>query len=238
VVIVYVARCVTNNKLYFGVTGRGLATRIRQHVYMAKNPRTRFHTALRKYGVDGFEWLALASITDREEAFRLESLCISHFQTMDRLQGYNDTSGGEGSIPSDTTRAKMSAVRRGKPTWSKGKKLTPAQTAGRFGNRNRLGKQHSEEAKERMRLVHLGKKHSEETLTKMRGNTNAKGRGASRALMDQAVAQLLDVCRCRGTSVRGGASHNPALAHPSFTMKMKIGALTCRDTPSSAIPAR
>lgn len=192
-VLVYVAVCLRNGKLYFGITSKKLEARIRDHLYAAERPRQFFHRALHKYGPSSFAWLELVDVDSKQAAGEVEKALIRHFGTQEPSQGYNIQPGGQvgygqlseatrtkalGHKHSEATRARMSAVHRGRPAWNKGLKLTQEQLQKRLGNQNHLGRKHSDVTRERLRQAALGRKHSEATRMKMRGNKNALGRGA------------------------------------------------------------
>ena len=61
--IIYGARNTVNGKWYIGQTTVGLENRRRQHLKAARNnyDRCTFHSAIRKYGEDKFEWVVLES---------------------------------------------------------------------------------------------------------------------------------------------------------------------------------
>lgn len=95
----------------------------------------------------------------------------------------NLTDGGEGCsglIFSEEHRRKMSEVRKGKPGWNKGKKLSEEHRRnmkGRGQGRGHwLGKKMSEETRRKMSEVRKGKKHSEEARRNMRGVRKGKVR--------------------------------------------------------------
>ena len=61
--IIYGSRNIVNGKWYVGLTTAGLEKRRRQHLIDARYNRDRcvFHSAIRKYGEDSFEWVVLES---------------------------------------------------------------------------------------------------------------------------------------------------------------------------------
>jgi group I intron endonuclease len=121
-VVYLVINWITGNR-YIGATGRGLATRRKQHFQdaKAKRPGCRvFNAAIRKHGADAFEWKVLAAFSSREEMMAAEIKFIAEMKPE-----YNITIGGEGVIGWPRTpewKAKISAANRGR-------KLSPERIA-------------------------------------------------------------------------------------------------------------
>ena len=149
---IYRATNTINGKAYIGFTSGSLEKRQKAHYQTAFYTKTNrsFPNALRKYGWDKFEWDILYQSTDIYHTLNeMEPFFIKEHETY--TKGYNRSTGGEGPknvIISEETRKKMSAAKKGKPSWNKGRK-------------------HSPESIEKMRLAKLGKKHSEATKKKM-----------------------------------------------------------------------
>ena len=96
--IIYKAVNKTNGKIYIGLTTSTLSKRISQHEYDSTRYDSYFMRAIRKYGVDGFEWEAIDSTaTNQSELGDLEKRYIAEYGTFDNRDiGYNSTSGGDG----------------------------------------------------------------------------------------------------------------------------------------------
>jgi group I intron endonuclease len=109
VALVYVALCVPNGKLYFGITTQTLKRRVSRHVSFARRgSHYKFHRALQKYGPKNFVWYEIGR-TIWCEACDVERALIGHFDTT--RTGYNTTAGGEGSFgvhPTPETKRKLS----------------------------------------------------------------------------------------------------------------------------------
>lgn len=131
----YVAMNKLNRKRYVGKTEQGLQKRKGEHVSSAKKgSNLYFHNAIRKYGVEGFTWEVIYRATTEAELNQMEKNFIRMFKSTGKEFGYNLTHGGEGGIPNETTRAKLSAAQNGKnfteetraklSAWQKGRKLT------------------------------------------------------------------------------------------------------------------
>lgn len=111
---VYVHTNNENNKKYVGITSKPNP----EHRWNKGNgykENTYFHSAIQKYGWDGFSHTILFEGLTNEQAIEKEKLLIKEWNTQDRRYGYNMTSGGEGTPgchPSDETRQKLSFARR------------------------------------------------------------------------------------------------------------------------------
>lgn len=103
-----------NGMGYVGKTNGTLERRIKNHFYENKN--NYFGNALKKYGIENFEWSILCECFSQESANEKEKFYIKEHNTKKPF-GYNLTEGGEGSLgfsPSKETRRKQSKIKRGK----------------------------------------------------------------------------------------------------------------------------
>jgi len=135
-----------NQKSYVGKTE--LPFNIRRNNHLSDTRRGcqfAFHRALRKYGEENFTWEILEdTIEDKLLLDDRERFYISLYKTFGP-NGYNMSEGGEGQtgwVPSDETRAKWSAQRKGKEPWNKGtgkpkKVLTEEEKAERKADADR-----------------------------------------------------------------------------------------------------
>jgi group I intron endonuclease len=95
--IIYKATNKINNKFYIGKTVRTLNKRIKSHLRNVKNgSNTYFHNALRKYGIDNFDWELLYECNDNMELGKKEIEFIKLYDANNLNKGYNLTSGGDG----------------------------------------------------------------------------------------------------------------------------------------------
>lgn len=101
---VYKCTCLSNNKSYIGITTKDIQARRKEHIYASFNEndstyKTHFHAALRKHGVENFQWDILEQIvgTDLDTVIKtLKSLEIKYVAFYDTFKtGYNMTPGGE-----------------------------------------------------------------------------------------------------------------------------------------------
>ncbi len=136
--IIYLAENKTTRKIYIGQTSYTLEERRASHLYEAMHSsQLIFHKALRKYGVDGFEWAVIDIALSKEELDRKEQYWIKFYKSCNREFGYNQTAGGTGGRQPPEILEKMSRNRKGIAPWNKGVPRTLAE-------------------KEKMRLAHLG----------------------------------------------------------------------------------
>lgn len=121
---VYIHTC-PNGKKYVGVTGRNPEFRWKEGQGYKTNKH--FYQAILKYG-----WNNIAhevfEVSSQEEMYRKEVELISFFHSNDPNFGYNNSAGGEyshlGCRCSEETKEKISKVKKGRPTWNKGKKMS------------------------------------------------------------------------------------------------------------------
>ena len=97
--IVYSAKS-PSGKYYIGITIYPLKKRMRQHEIRSEKRKTNlpaFHSAIKKYGFDNFEWEIIEdNITSWEKLCELEIYYIIKYDSYNN--GYNLTKGGEGSF--------------------------------------------------------------------------------------------------------------------------------------------
>jgi group I intron endonuclease len=110
--IIYKATNKINGKVYIGYTSKSLNERIKLHLKKATNSKEKsynqsFKLAIRKYGISNFDWEILYECNTKEEAFEKEIECIRMYNSI-TPNGYNMTFGGEGGIPNDEVKSKIS----------------------------------------------------------------------------------------------------------------------------------
>lgn len=95
---IYKIICLTNNKVYVGLTNETVERRFARHVADAKgNKSTVLHKAMRKHGIENFSIEKIAVAASYEELKALEKIYILQFESYVRTgKGYNMTLGGEG----------------------------------------------------------------------------------------------------------------------------------------------
>ena len=93
--IVYLATNTINNKVYVGQTTMSLNQRISCHRI---NKRCRlFHRAIKKYGMDVFQWTTLEECVSKEDIDQKEMYWVEKLNANNNLFGYNLKSGGVGN---------------------------------------------------------------------------------------------------------------------------------------------
>ena len=154
--LIYKVVNVVNGKMYIGQTVQSLKQRKYSHISNALNKRDNnyFHSAIKKYGPDSFEWIIIHdNIINIDFLNRLEIFYIGFYDTFG--SGYNLTEGGLGQIGfkfSEESRKRMSEAQKGK----------------RCGKDNpNFGRNHSEKSKRKMSKSRKGKKFSEDHKRKM-----------------------------------------------------------------------
>lgn len=138
--IIYKAQCIENGKCYYGQTIYDLKDRIKGHKYVIKNPKDKFHYALRKHGFANFEWSIVDHAKNREELDIAEKFWISSQGTINF--GYNTRVGG--SSGKLTNRVSMSEETK--------RKISKALT----------GRTRTQEHRDNIGASQKGKKHSYE----------------------------------------------------------------------------
>ena len=160
---IYIITCTVNAKQYVGIT-KDLARRWKEHGSMNGSSRA-LHNAMKKYGKEAFVFTHIADAFDKDAACDLERMLIKEKNTL-VPNGYNLTSGGEGSFEpseelrimrrnsrlgkkmSQATKDKLSALRSGKPMHPAVKEILLKAN---------LGKRLSEETKAKMSIAKKGK---------------------------------------------------------------------------------
>jgi group I intron endonuclease len=167
--IVYKITNTINGKVYVGQTTKTLKQRWTEHVYDSIGKRRRkhnsyLHLAIERYGKESFTAELLNSCVDKKSLDDVERFYIKTLNTV-RPNGYNISLGGTGVMHgrkmSAESKAKISAGLLGHV----GAKFSHTELARQsiskslIGNKRSVGRKHSAETKEKMRLSHLGRKY-------------------------------------------------------------------------------
>lgn len=103
-VSVYTVLNTFNGKMYVGVSSNP-KRRWAGHKYESRRGAHRLLcNAIRKHGVDVFQFTVLQSFDTRVLAEQAEKYWISYFQSENRRHGYNQTAGGDGGWDNDAVR--------------------------------------------------------------------------------------------------------------------------------------
>lgn len=112
--IIYMATNRVNGKEYVGQTVDSLPSRRQSHIHSIFN-NNYFHNAIRKYGIDNFDWEILHDdISNMNDLNKLEIYYIELYDTFNN--GYNLDLGGRNTLMSVETKKKISESRIGKYT--------------------------------------------------------------------------------------------------------------------------
>lgn len=100
-----------NNKVYIGITSKGISARWKEHLYNAEHGCPfKLHNAIRKYGKENFSIELIDFCNSWEELEEKEKLYISEYKSLQDEFGYNMTEGGDGTFGrhhSEETREKI-----------------------------------------------------------------------------------------------------------------------------------
>ena len=96
--IIYKATNKINKMSYIGQTVKNLNRRIQQHANDAKRCNQFFYRALRKYGMNNFNWSIIKKCENIQELNIWEKYYILFFNTK-KPYGYNLTDGGQNGAP-------------------------------------------------------------------------------------------------------------------------------------------
>ena len=130
---VYKATNKLNNKYYIGVTTQGVGARMKNHLYKAlSGSQYKFHKALAEVGLENFTVEVIDSTTDVEEAKNLEKYWIEKLHANNSDYGYNSDCGGDIMFHTEETKAKISAIHKGKDMSSAYKSLLQYSLQGKF----------------------------------------------------------------------------------------------------------
>lgn len=160
---IYIATNKYNGRVYVGKTEGTLAARRKGHERDARIGSTfYFHRAIRKYGVDGFDWRVLLEV-DNEDLSEVEKFQIKRFRSKP-AGTYNLADGGTGGATrrgvehSEASKEKIRTAHRGKTLTAEHR-----EAIGRSGK----GRAVSQELREHLRRLFKGREVSQETKDKI-----------------------------------------------------------------------
>jgi group I intron endonuclease len=210
VIIYKVANKISGN-IYIGQTVKSLQERKRQHIKKSQNPKSKFHKAIKSYGVDNFNWEVIDTANSKDELNKKEIRYITEYNSIEN--GYNMISGGTGGYNKFAVNVNRKK-RRGKTyeeiynsldTINKLKKLHKETyrkakldrwnfknlskddriSMAKLGNQTRTmnGYKHSEETIEKIRQSQIGKVISEETKNLISNRTKEAMKSVDRDLL-------------------------------------------------------
>ena len=159
--IIYKIEHKETGKVYIGQTSRSLKKRLREHT--SPSNCVRLYRAICKYGWGSFTVEVIDSTDNRSTLNLLEEAWIQAYNSLSP-NGYNLTMGGYKGEYSDESKAKMRAMKLGKPQSIEQRKKTSESLR---GNKRALGLHHTEESKDKMRAKLKGKPLTEEHRAKI-----------------------------------------------------------------------
>ncbi|HWY35791.1 MAG TPA: GIY-YIG nuclease family protein [Nitrosopumilaceae archaeon] len=111
---VYLITNLLNGKVYVGKTSWTVSRRWSNHIACAnRGDDSYFYRAILKYGRENFSLKELDCSENELQINWLESLYIGLFRSHDNKYGYNGTFGGDGFVPTERTRQRISLANRG-----------------------------------------------------------------------------------------------------------------------------
>jgi len=158
---IYIITNMINGKKYIGLTN-SLTKRWNKHKN-AKGSSPALHAAIKKYGVDKFDFVNYAIAFGSDSAKFIEKMLIAEYNTQ-APHGYNLTAGGDGTLePTLELRKKLSESHKGKvqseeTKQKRSKSLKKAYAEGRHLGSSKGGWKLSDEAKDKASKRMLGEK--------------------------------------------------------------------------------
>lgn len=130
--IIYKATLKFDGRVYIGQTVKHLAKRITEHKHAGKNPKyDYFHSAIKKYGIENFDWEIIKECFSKQELDLEEDKFIELYNSRNSDKGFNLKAGGSYGKHSEETKKIISEGKIaekngmfGKEPWNKGKNLT------------------------------------------------------------------------------------------------------------------
>jgi group I intron endonuclease len=165
-----------NEKIYIGQTTRSLNVRWNEHKRDFKKIDNKLSRAVKKYGIENFTIEKIEECESLEVLNKKEASLIEEYDTI--KNGYNIRIGGENSPRSKETREKISKKHKGKKhTEEHIQNMMKARTGVKpknkdkyFGNKNKLGKKHTNLFKEKCRKRMLNNNFSKKRAVKCLNN--------------------------------------------------------------------
>ena len=173
--IIYMFRNKINSKVYIG-KAVDVKRRYSSHLYYVKSGKGwTIHDAIRKYGIENFEFSSICSAISSEELSNLERDIISQYDSFEN--GYNETLGGDGvsgRTLSEEAKKRIGDANRGR--------VKSAETCEKHRQAN-LGKVLSEDHRLKLLAANMGTPRSEETKRKISEGNKGKKRSEAFKLL-------------------------------------------------------
>ena len=200
--IIYKVTNKISGNIYIGQTVKSLEERKHSHIISSKNPKSKFHKAIKSYGIDNFNWEAVDTAKTKDELNQKEIQYISEYNSIE--DGYNMVEGGTGGYNEFAVKAnrlkkgktyeeiysspemieRMLESRRVNGTWpefSKEEKIKYS-IMGAIA-KMKTGYKHSEETIEKIRQSQIGKVIPEETKKLISTRTKEAMKSVDRDLL-------------------------------------------------------
>ena len=201
---------------YGGYTIKGFKNRWDGHEKTVRAGRGYyFHNAIRAHGSGDFHlsaWIGLGAeflercgLDPATEAKKIEKLVIARLGLTNPETGYNLMTGGEGGVPNEATRAKMSAsikVAFQNPELLAKVRNPSPETRAKMSAANK-GRKHTPEACTKISAAHRGRKFSPETRAKMSES------GKRKVITPEHRAKLSTCARKNGNRTNLGREFSP-----------------------------
>lgn len=142
-----------SNKVYIGITNRSPKLRWNYGNGYAHSPH--FQNAINKYGWDNIKHEILFTGLTKEEAEAKEVELIAKYKSTQREYGYNCDSGG--GVRKHHTEETKEKIRQAHLGMKYDEEFCKKQSILKKGNKNMLGKKHSEESRRKMSEAQKGK---------------------------------------------------------------------------------
>lgn len=184
--VIYRARLKKDGRVYIGQTWN-FNQRKKDHV--RSKDGYYFHKALRKYGVDFFQWDVICEVWTQQQLDDCENYFVDYYDSTNRKKGFNLKKGGRGGKHLEITKRKLSMLALGNKHTQETKDKISAASKNRSmkhlftpevikkriesmkrnnkPNKN-IGRKLSNETKQKLREANLGKKLSAATIEKLR----------------------------------------------------------------------
>lgn len=177
---VYIATCRINGKQYIGKTVGSLTNRRCDHKKGAeavRQPRAIFLRAIRKHGIDAFDWEELFVSESDEVLCRMEVVMIAEMGTK-MPDGYNMTDGGEGTagfVLTKETRAKIAAKATGRKVSSETRTKISSSLKGQRRSPEAVARMKAAQNRPEAKAKHRAGMNRPEVKMKMRRKRSPQG---------------------------------------------------------------
>lgn len=122
-----------NNKVYIGATSQSCTKRFKQHIWKSnEGSNYALHKAIREFGELNFEVESIEYVDSVEKLKEREKYWVIQYRSKNPEYGYNSDCGGDIMFHTEETKAKISAVHKGKDQSSRYKAVLQYDCDGNF----------------------------------------------------------------------------------------------------------